>query len=173
MKQKANKLKKNHLFSARTGNQSLLVHISIFVLLIFTLCSAMAVISHPSSPASWSMAVFFALLLAIVLGLEENMFPNLAIKKAPTAIATWFLAFMFTAFFVAFISTMHMAYLAVAILFAAIIMVVGTYTISSDEKWGKVKQSLKRNTSEKISKKLPKRKKKKKKRKKKAKINRW
>jgi signal transduction histidine kinase len=170
--------KSANVFTGRLGNQGFFVKAVIFFLALFTAVSAFAIIQQPESPAAWSMATFFALLLAMVLGFEENMFPNLAMGKVPTAVITWFFAFIFVAFFVAFLTTMTFAYLVVAAMFGLIVFIAGTYTIASEEQWGKFKESVASNTTRKISKsvgkKLPKRKKRKKpKRKKKTRIARW
>lgn len=177
-KRSARSQKAASVFTTRPGNQGFFVHAVIFFLALFTVISALAIIQQPQSPAAWSMATFFALLFAIVLGFEENMFPNLAMKKMPTAIITWFFGFVFVAFIVAFLTTMTVAYLMVAALFGLIVFIAGTYTIASDEQWGKFREGIAKNTTRKVSntigKKLPKKKKRKKKpKKKKTRIVRW
>jgi len=179
--------KKTKVFTSREDPaQKAIIGFAVFILLIFTLCSAYAIYLNPTNPAAWSMAVFFIFGFAMLVCFEDNVFPDLPTRKIPHALITWFFAWMFVALLISFLITMNMAHLAIAIMFGAIVFVGSTYVFSSEARWtnfktttkaktgGAIKKKVKSTkTGKKVSKKLRQRKKKKKAKTKPRRIKGW
>jgi hypothetical protein len=136
-------MQKQKLFTSREGFDRVLVGIAITIFLIFSICSAYAIILNATNPVAWSMAAFFTLGLLLLLGYEKNMFPDIPKKKLPGAVVTWFFAWLFVAFLVSFLATLNIAHMAMAILFGTIVLLGSTYVLT-DKGWNKIKTKMTR-----------------------------
>lgn len=137
----------------------LLILVATTLFIIFTLCSAYAILLQPTNPAAWSMLAFFVGTFLIVVTWEDNLFPDLPKSKVLPAIVAWFFMFIFVAFFVSFIFTMNVGHLVLAILFGTIVFLSTTYTVTNEQQWGSFKKNTggrfknyARNSASKISK---------------------
>lgn len=171
-----NKRKSAHIFTSRTkGLDRVVTEIAIVIMLIFGICSLYAVVLAPVNPVAWSMMVFFIFGFMILVGFEENVFPDLSKHKTPYAVVTWFFAWLFCAFLVSALVTFNLTHAALAVIMAVVVFIGGTYVIASEQGWSKMKTTVKKKTGgavkqkikgtktgKKISKKLEKRKRKKK-----------
>jgi len=117
----------------------LVVLVAMTFLILFTICSAYAILMQPSNPASWSMLAFFAVALFIFIAHEENAFPDLPQNKLLPAIVMWLFLWIFVAFLVSFLFTMNIGHLGIAILFGLIVFVAGAYTVTNEAQWGNLK----------------------------------
>ena len=140
----------------------------------------------PDNPAAWSMAAFFLIGLILLVFNEENVFPNLPHKKRPYAVVTWFFAWIFVAFLAAFLITMNLSYLGLAVIFGVIVGLGGGFVVLSEARWTKAKTTVKSKTGgaikrkvkktktgKKISKRMTKRKKRKEAKKKQRRFQYW
>lgn len=167
--------KSQHLFtSSENDTHRLLIMLGIVIFLFFILCSAYAIMMVPSNPAAWSMAAFFVLGFMMLVGFEENVFPDIDRHKLPHTIVTWFFAWIFVAFLVSFLITMNFAHMGMAVLFGVVVFLGSIYVAASEKGWNNFKTKTKVNTSGKIKAKLHiKSKKKKPKKTKKKRIAGW
>jgi quinol-cytochrome oxidoreductase complex cytochrome b subunit len=165
-----NMAKSKHIITDRNKGSldRYLVLAAVVLLIIFSLCSAYAVMLQPTNAATWSMAVFFIVPLVLLLMFEHNTLPDIDRKKILPASITWFFSWIFIAFFMSFVFTMEMAYLAMAILFGIIVVIGSMFCVSNERRWRRFKAKLTAGQSEekqkKKSKKKPKKKSKKKRR---------
>jgi len=133
-------MQKKNLFTSREkGLDRVLITFATAIFLIFSICSAYAIILNATNPVAWSMAAFFTLGLLLLLGYEKNMFPDIPKKKIPGAVFTWFFAWLFVAFLVSFIATLNIAHMTMAILFGTIVFIGSTYVVTSEKGWKKFK----------------------------------
>lgn len=124
-----------HLFTSRkkgAADRSIFL-LAVLLLTAFTLCSFYAIYQQPTSPASWSMAIFFGAGLILILLGEENVLPNIKKEKAPFAALTWFSAWIFAAFFVSYLLTYNWMHLFMTILFGVLFFAGITYSTTDKE----------------------------------------
>ncbi len=130
-----NNNKSTHLFTSREKgavDRSIFL-VAAFLLAAFTLCSLYAISQQPSSPASWSMAVFFASGLALLLFAEDNVLPDLNKNKLPFAGVAWFASWIFVAFLVSFLITYNWLHFFMAVLFALILTFGFSYSVTDKQ----------------------------------------
>ena len=184
------KIKKNrstHVFTSRDkGPGRFIAEAAIFIVLIFALCSAYALVMAPNNPVAYSMAAFFIIGFFLLVGHEANVFPDIPNRKIPHAVITWFFCWLFVAFLASFIMTMNVSHLVFAVFFGAIVAIGSGFVVSNENQWfnfkaktkdktgGAIKRKVKKTkTGQKVSKKLKKRKKQKASNKKKRRIQGW
>jgi cytochrome b561 len=148
-----------HLITSRDYESAgrTLILLAFVFLIIFTLCSAYAIVIQPGNPAAWSMLAFFAIPLILLLFYEKNAFPDIPRNKMLPASISWFFTWMFVAFFVSAVFTSSAAHLAMAILFGFIVAIGSVYTVANERQWerfkartgGKVKSKVKRKKTKK------------------------
>lgn len=119
-----------HLLTSRKkGADRLIVELAFFILVVFGLCSAYAIVlTSGSNPAAWSMAAFFWGGLVLLLIFEDNAFPSLDRRSFVFGAITWFFCWIFVAFLVSFLVTMNLAHLGSAVLFGVIVFISGSAT---------------------------------------------
>jgi len=138
------KKKSPHVITSRDKGATdyLLVNVASAIFIIFILCSAYAIMLSPANPAAWSMAAFFIIGFVMLLGWEDNIFPDLPRKKVPFAIMTWFFAWVFAAFLVSFLVTFNISHLTLAVLIGVFLGLTGSYTMTNEQQWGGIKEGI-------------------------------
>jgi len=146
------KAKSTHIITSRDkGAQRVLVLLGVGISLLLILCSIYAVTQVPLSPAGWAMVVFFAGLLVLLLTYEDNVMPDLDLKKMPFAGVAWFFSWIFVAMLVSFLITMNLGHLIMAALFGFITLMCTSYVATPEKKWGNFKEKVKDKTTRKVS----------------------
>jgi hypothetical protein len=144
--------KSGHIITARQRGQAdrgilLLV---VALCFIFVLCSAYAIYLQPENPAAWAMGAFFLIGLLILLGHEENVFPDITGKKLPYAVVVWFFGWIFIAYLIVFLFDMQLGNGFIVALFGIIVILGGAFVLSSETQWTNFKTKTKEKTSRKI-----------------------
>jgi len=117
---------------------------------IFVLCSVYAIYLQPDNPAAWAMAAFFLVGMLIILGHEENAFPDLTRKKLPYAIIVWLFAWILAAYVVSFLLDMQLGSGFIIVLFGIIVVLGGAFVLANETQWTNFKTKTKDKTSRKI-----------------------